>query len=210
MPPLPRCWISVVDQSGQQHLNTRLDPAAALPRTDNHDWLNHVFGAKDIYITGAVTGPVVKQPFVAISYRVQCTAGPVVLTLSIAPETLSRLLQEQDLPQGWIGVIADSEGMILGRTQGPELIGQPMTLRLTGQSGLECGYARTDTCLHRLDNIRAYPLGDWRFRTSGCDRWQNTGSRPVYRHRCFCRFGSDGGVGCTTYAQGYSPAHPAG
>jgi hypothetical protein len=75
-----------------------------LPRTDNHDWLDHVFGAKDIYITGAVTGPVVKQPFVAISYRVQRTAGPVVLTLSIAPETLSRLLQEQDLPQGWIGV----------------------------------------------------------------------------------------------------------
>ena len=138
-------WISVVDELGQQHLNTRLASTAPLPRTDNHDWLNHIFGAKDVYITGAVTGPVVKQPFVAISLRVQRPAGPVVLTLSIAPETLSRLLLEQELPQGWIGVIADNEGTILGRTQGPELIGRPMAQRLTGPSGLMNGVTREGT-----------------------------------------------------------------
>ena len=138
-------WISVVDESGQQHLNTRLASSAPLPRTDNHDWLNHIFGAKDVYITGAVTGPVVKEPFVAISLRVQRPAGPVVLTLSIAPETLSRLLLEQELPQGWIGVIADNEGTILGRTQGPELIGRPMPQRLTGPSGLMRAVTREGT-----------------------------------------------------------------
>ena len=129
-------WISVVDETGQQHLNTRLDPAASLPRTDNRVWLGHIFGARDVYITGAVTGPVVKQPFVAISLRVPRPIGPVVLTLSIAPETLTRLLQEQDLPDGWIGVVADGDGTIIGRTQGPDLIGQPMTVRLTGHFGL--------------------------------------------------------------------------
>ena len=113
-------WISVVDETGQQHLNTRLDPTAPLPRTDNREWLEHIFGARDVFITGAVTGPVVKQPFVAISLRVPRPAGPVVLTLSISPETLTRLLQEQGLPEGWIGVIADSDGTIIGRTQGHE------------------------------------------------------------------------------------------
>ena len=113
-------WISVVDETGQQHLNTRIEPAAALPRTDNREWLDHIFGARDVFITGAVTGPVVKQPFVAISLRVPRPIGPVVLTLSISPETLTRLLQEQVLPEGWIGVMADSDGTIIGRTQGPE------------------------------------------------------------------------------------------
>ena len=129
-------WISVVDPTGQQHLNTKLDPATPLPRTDNREWLEHIFGARDVYITGAVTGPVVKQPFVAISLRVPRPAGPVVVTLSISPETLTRLLQEQSLPDGWIGVVADGDGTIIGRTQGTDLIGRPMTLRLAGPSGL--------------------------------------------------------------------------
>ena len=129
-------WISVVDETGQQHLNTRIEPAAPLPRTDNREWLEHIFAARDVFVTGAVTGPVVKQPFVAISLRVPRASGPVVLTLSIAPETLTRLLQEQRLPEGWIGVIADSDGTIIGRTHGSELIGRPMTLRLLGPSGL--------------------------------------------------------------------------
>jgi PAS domain S-box-containing protein len=129
-------WISVVDETGQQHLNTRLDPTAALPRTNNRVWLDHIFGASDVYIAGAVTGPVVEEPFVAISLRVQRPTYPVALTLSIAPETLTRLLQEQRLPEGWIGVITDSEGTIIGRTQSPEFIGRAMPLRLTSPSGL--------------------------------------------------------------------------
>src|SRR5262249_10455435 len=57
-------WLSVVDQDGQQHLNTRLPRDAPLPKTDNTTWLNNVFGATRFFVTGAVTGPVVKQPFV--------------------------------------------------------------------------------------------------------------------------------------------------
>ena len=107
----------------------RLHP---LPRTDNREWLEHIFAARDVFITGAVTGPVVKHPFVAISLRVPRPIGPVVLTLSISPETLTRLLQEQHLPQGWIGVVADGDGTIIGGRTDPNLIGQPMTVRLLG------------------------------------------------------------------------------
>jgi PAS domain S-box-containing protein len=138
-------WISVVDETGQQHLNTRLETTAPLPRTDDREWLGHVFGARDVFISGAVTGPVVKQPFVAISLRVPRASGPVALTLSIAPETLTHLLQEQVLPDGWIGIVADSEGTIIGRTQGTDLIGRPMTLRLTGPSGLKSAVTHEGT-----------------------------------------------------------------
>ena len=119
----------------QQYLNTKIEPTAPLPLTDNREWLEHIFAARDVFVTGAVTGPLVKQPFVAISLRVPRPSGPVVLTLSITPETLTRLLQEQRLPEGWIGIIADSNGTIIGRTHGSELIGRPMTLRLMGPSG---------------------------------------------------------------------------
>src|SRR5262249_19350575 len=117
-------WLSVVDEDGQQRLNTLLLPDAPLPRTDNREWLSNVFGADRIFITGAVTGPVVKKPFVAISLRVPRPDKAVVLTLSISPESLSKVLRQQELPPGWYGVIADREARIIGRTQGLELAGQ--------------------------------------------------------------------------------------
>ena len=135
-------WISVVDETGQQYLNTRIEPAAPLPRTDNREWLEHIFAARDVFVTGAITGPVVKQPFVAISLRVPRASGAVVLTLSIAPETLTQLLQEQRLPEGWIGVIADSDGTIIGRTHGSEIDWAANDAAVVGPSGPTSGVTR--------------------------------------------------------------------
>ena len=158
-------WISVVDETGQQHLNTRLDPAASLPRTDNRVWLGHIFGARDVYITGAVTGPVVRQPVVAISLRVPRPIGPVVLTLSIAPETLTRLLQEQVLPDGWIGVVADGDGTIIGRTQGPDSdrTADDRSANRSLWADIR-SHSRRNARLHRMDHIQTHWMVYW----SGC------------------------------------------
>lgn len=116
-------WLSIVDEDGQQHLNTHLAPDAALPRTDNTEWLHNVFAAQPYFITDSITGPVVKQPFVAISRRAPAPEGKaVVLVFSLSPEVLSRLLLRQRLPAGWYGVIADRRGIIVARTQSPEFI----------------------------------------------------------------------------------------
>jgi signal transduction histidine kinase len=129
-------WLSVVDEDGQQHLNTRLPADSPLPRTDNVEWLHSVFTAKPFFVTGAVTGPVVNIPFVAISRRVTPTTGrAVALTWSISPDSLSRILLAQGLPTGWYGVLADRSGVIIARTQGQELIGQPMTVMPTPPNG---------------------------------------------------------------------------
>ena len=129
-------WLSVVDESGQQQLNTRLAPDAPLPRTDNREWLGHVFGADRYFITGAITGPVVQDPFVAISRRTATDGGtPLALSLSLAPGTLTALLREQQFPAKWYGVIADREGIIIGRTQSPALIGRRMTIQPTPPGG---------------------------------------------------------------------------
>jgi signal transduction histidine kinase len=129
-------WLSIIDEAGQQLMNTRLPPDAALPRSDNVTWLAQVFGTDHIFISGAVTGPVVKSPFVAISRRVQRLDGKtVVLTLSISPDQLSKLLLEQSLPAAWFGVIADRAGLIIGRTSNLELVGRPMTILPKPPSG---------------------------------------------------------------------------
>jgi hypothetical protein len=129
-------WISVVRDDGQQLLNTRLDPGASLPRTDDHGWLQNVFGASPIFISGAITGPVVKTPFVAISRHVTQFKPSVVVTLSIAPDSLSEVLLRQRMPADWYGVIADRSGTIIARTRGQEFLGKPMTVKLDAAQGV--------------------------------------------------------------------------
>ena len=129
-------WISIVDETGQQHINTKVPRDAPLPRTDNREWLHNIFGARPYYVTNAITGPVVKEAFVAISRRISISGStPMVITLALAPETLSRVLLEQGMPSGWYGVIADRGGVIIGRTQSKNLIGRPMTIRTAPPGG---------------------------------------------------------------------------
>ena len=137
----------MVDEDGQQHLNTRLSRDAQLPRTDNYPWLHDVFTAPRVFISGAVTGPVVTTPFVAISRVAEAGGNRVVLTLSIAPSTLSAILLHQTLPRGWYGVVADRNSVILARTQNPSLIGTPMTMTPAPPSG----FARAVT--HERDPV---------------------------------------------------------
>jgi signal transduction histidine kinase/FixJ family two-component response regulator len=129
-------WILVVDENGQQHLNTVLPPDAPLPRTANQELLRNVFSARDVYVSDAVMGTLLKRLIVTISLRVPRPTGNLVLSRMIAPEMLTHLLEEQGLPQGWIGIVADRNGIILGRTLSPELIGEPMIVRLSGLGGV--------------------------------------------------------------------------
>ncbi len=129
-------WILVIDEDGQQHLNTVLPPDAPLPRTANQELLRNVFSARGVYVSDAVMGTLLKRPIVTISLRVPRPTGSLVLSRMIAPEMLTHLLEEQGLPQGWIGIVADRNGIILGRTLSPELIGEPMIVRLGGLGGV--------------------------------------------------------------------------
>jgi signal transduction histidine kinase/ActR/RegA family two-component response regulator len=153
-------WLSVVDEDGQQLLNTRYAPGSVLPRIENAEWLRNAFAAQPIYISGAITGPGVKETFVAISRKAQMPGRkPVVLTLSISPQSLSRLLLEQSLPQGWFGVITDRAGLLIGRTQSLELVGLPLTLKPTPPSGFAKMITREGAATYLAWSVS--PISGW-------------------------------------------------
>ena len=128
-------WIAVLNENGEQLLNTVLPPGAPLPRTVNRELLHQVFLANNIYVSDAISGTLLKRLIVVISIHVHAPTN-LVLSQMLPLDALTRLLQEQGLPKGWIGVVADRNGIILGRTQTPELIGRPMTLRVHRREGV--------------------------------------------------------------------------
>ena len=153
-------WLSVVDEDGQQLLNTRFAPGSVLPRSENGEWLRNAFAAQPIYISGAIAGPGVKETLVTISRKALMPGRkPVVLTLSISPQSLSRLLLEQSLPQGWFGVITDRAGLMIGRTQNLELVGLPLTLKPTPPSGFAKMITREGAATYLAWSVS--PISGW-------------------------------------------------
>jgi signal transduction histidine kinase/ActR/RegA family two-component response regulator len=128
-------WLSIVDEDGQQHLNTQIGPDAPLPKTADTEWLRNMFAAP-FYITGAISRPPANEPFVAISRRSLDPDGKAVaLTYAIAPDVLSNVLLRQRLPAAWYGVITDRDGIVIGRTRVRELIGRRITVLPTPPNG---------------------------------------------------------------------------
>ena len=109
--------VIMTDRDGQQYVNTRSIPGTPLPRTNVTDTLQEVVatgrpGLSDLYL-GALSG----TPAVAVLMPVPEHAQPDwVLTSSMQPSHLARLLQAQALPPGWIGTVIDGRGTIIARS----------------------------------------------------------------------------------------------
>ena len=102
-------WIVVINSTGQQRLNTVVPPGATLPHTVNRDLLRKVFAAKDVYVSDAISGTVLKQLIVVISVHVPIASADLVMSYMMPLGALTRLLQEQELPKDWVGVVADRD-----------------------------------------------------------------------------------------------------
>jgi hypothetical protein len=79
-------------------------------------------------VTDLFTGPVLQKPVLAIGVPVRRDGKTrYSLNAGVDPRTLSALLREQRLPEGWITAIFDTQGTIVARTHEAE--------RLVGQKG---------------------------------------------------------------------------
>ncbi len=124
--------VVLTDRAGQEYVNTRSKPGAPLPQTNVTDTLQAVVatghpGLSDLYI-GALSG----APAVAVLMPVPEHAQPDwVLTSSMQPSYLARLLQAQVLPPGWIAAVIDGRGTIIARSADHDrLVGQRATADL--------------------------------------------------------------------------------
>ena len=151
---------------GRQVLNTLLGAKDALPMHGNLEQLREVFDAARPVISDLYIGGVLRRPVMSVDVPV-LRDGKVVFDLSIGetPERFRAILNAQDLPAGWIGVVLDRRGSIVARTQQHD--------RFVGQRGAEAlvkgttqapeGAIETDT-LEGIPVISAYsrsPATGW-------------------------------------------------
>ncbi len=109
--------IVLTDRDGQQQVNTRTPPGAALPRASVMDAVRQVNGTGRPVLSNLFQGAVSGAPAVAVLMPVPERAPPDwILSTSIQPTYLTRLLQAQALPDGWVVAVIDGQGVIVARS----------------------------------------------------------------------------------------------
>jgi diguanylate cyclase (GGDEF)-like protein len=116
----------LTDDQGRQLLNTLIPFGVALPSQGTPGQLAKVFTEKTTVLTDLFIGPVTHKPVLAMGVPVQVGDGiPFSLNIGLTPARLNEMLHRQDLPDGWLIGVLDSQGVIIARSRESErFVGQ--------------------------------------------------------------------------------------
>lgn len=122
MAPNAETAIILIDRNDQQLLNTRVPFGAELPkrRSSNMKELMERFGAATPLVSDVFVAPVAKRPDFVLQVPVM-QEGEIryFLVMAVNALTMQSLLEQQNLPRQWLGVIVDSKGVIVSRSRDP-------------------------------------------------------------------------------------------
>ena len=161
-------WVVLIDPSGQELVNTRLPYGSPLPSVDLADAWPEIAEGRS-YVGNLVFGPVAQRLVIGIEVPVVRNGGPIyVLAMVILPSSLSEILSDQTLPEGWIATILDRAGISVARSRSPErYVGAPPSPTLRAmQAQNPAGGAGTSVTLEGVPVVTAWgrsPHYGWTF-----------------------------------------------
>lgn len=147
--------VVVLDETGQQLINTLKPPGEPLPKTGNMERLRRVFETGKPVYSDLFLGGASKRLVVDIGVPVSRN-GKVIydLTAAFRPEKLAKIFDEQHLPPGYVAEILDRSGTVVARSsQSEKHVGKKTAsplLRAMAESSE--GTLQTED----LDNVASY------------------------------------------------------
>jgi signal transduction histidine kinase/ActR/RegA family two-component response regulator len=125
-------WLVLADPQ-RQLIDTRVPPGAALPPQPAINW--EALSSDHATVENLTVGPGAQEPSVAVSLIVEAGGGQrYLLSLVTAARSLSAILSDQRLPEGWIGAILDRNGRVIARTRDADnFVGRPATPDVIGR-----------------------------------------------------------------------------
>lgn len=118
--------VVLIDENGQQIVNTLRPWGATLPKTGTPGLVQKVIrdlrvSNSDLYIGGTD-----KQPYVAVGVPVVLKEQRYALVMGIQVKRLALFLAQQQLDEGWVAALIDSKGAIIARNVNHDaMVGKP-------------------------------------------------------------------------------------
>lgn len=117
----PQNEIMLADASGAAVLSTHKPFGTALPPISPLTGFTRVFETRKPYVSDIFNDPATLSPMYAISVPVEID-GTVkyALVKRLNPDAMTRILQEQNLPKGWVAGVFDRNVVVAGRNVGAD------------------------------------------------------------------------------------------
>jgi len=109
--------IMVVDENGQQLLNTALPPGTPLPPRQSLENTREIFATGLPRVSDVYFGAIVKRPSVAIEVPVKDETSRMMYTLALdpRPDTFVDIIRRQEARKGVVIAVIDREGTVIAR-----------------------------------------------------------------------------------------------
>ena len=126
-------WLILLDENGQQLVNTRLPFGATLPHGGNRDMVQQVMATQKPLVSDLLIGAVVKKPISALFFPVPAHGGKrYVVVQAFAAEFFNDAVSQHSTPPGWVVAIMGRDGRFIARNhRAAQLVGQPAKPELT-------------------------------------------------------------------------------
>lgn len=119
---LPGANILLVQEDGQQVMNTAQAAGLPLPRRTELENQRQVFATGRPSVSDLHTGLVIRRPAVAIEVPVRREDGTVSHVLALNPtlDAFDRIIQRRGIDDGWVVAVLDRAGVRVARAPNPE------------------------------------------------------------------------------------------
>jgi signal transduction histidine kinase len=116
-------WVAVAEETGVQRVNTYVPFGSVLPKRSMESagvtWVETP--GDPVRVSNLFSGRVSRLQVVVLETRVARSEGTRVRLAAMIPAAgFSRVLDDQGFPPGWLGSIADAQGVIVARSRDPE------------------------------------------------------------------------------------------
>jgi hypothetical protein len=122
----PGAAILLLQEDGQQVMNTTLPRGAPLPIRRNIDTVRQVFGTAQPVVSGVFSATTDGHRVLTIEVPVLRPQGGVAYVLALSPpfSVFADIIRRQQPSEGWVVALLDARGTIVARVPG-DFVGQP-------------------------------------------------------------------------------------
>jgi hypothetical protein len=129
----------LVDRHGQILISTRRPLGVDLPKREELSTQHRVFETRRPQVSGIVPSTSGGAPIISVEIPVLNNGNvDYVLAVGLSPSYFADVVKSQ-VPSGWLGSIADSQGLLIARVPELPVIGQPTIIPLRERIGQVSG-----------------------------------------------------------------------
>jgi signal transduction histidine kinase/ActR/RegA family two-component response regulator len=127
--------VTLADSDGNQFLSTRLPLGATLPHRGAMDSVHKAIASGQAHASEVFPSKITGNYVVTVDAPVSTTDGLRIITLSVDPTSIAKVMSRTSLPEGWLMGLIDEHGVFIARSKDQDQwIGKPSRPELVDAS----------------------------------------------------------------------------